>query len=46
MNLRIAPLAALGLAALAGMNLWLLTIILAGAADEEPVSTASPVWDA
>jgi hypothetical protein len=46
MNLRIAPLAALGLAALAGINLWLLTIILTGAADEEPVSAASPVWDA
>jgi hypothetical protein len=46
MNLRIAPLAALGLAGLAGVNLWLLTIILAGAAGEEPVSQASPAWNA
>jgi hypothetical protein len=45
MNLRIAPLAAVGLAALAGINLWLLTNILAGAAGEEPGSVAAPTWD-
>jgi hypothetical protein len=46
MNLRIAPLAAVGLAALAGLNLWLITIILAGAADEAPVSVTPPAWNA
>jgi hypothetical protein len=45
MNPRIAPLAAVGLAALAGINLWLLTVILAGASGEESVAVASPTWD-
>jgi len=46
MNLRIAPLAAAALAALVGVNLWLLTIILAGAVGEEPAPMAAPAWDA
>jgi len=46
MNLRIAPVAAAGLAALVGVNLWLLTIILASGANKEPVPAASPAWDA
>jgi hypothetical protein len=46
MNLRIAPLAALALAALAGINLWPLTVIFGGTGGEEPVPVAAPVWDA
>ena len=42
MNLRIAPLAAAALAALVGVNLWLLTIILAGAVGEEPAPMPAP----
>jgi len=46
MNLRIAPLAAVRLAALAGINLWLLTIILTAAGDQESASEAPAVWNA
>jgi hypothetical protein len=46
MNIRITPLAAMGLVALAGVNLWLLTIILVGATDDAPASVSTPVWDA
>ena len=41
-----APLAAMALAALAGVNLWLLTIIVAGATGNEPALVAAPAWDA
>jgi hypothetical protein len=43
---RIAPLAAAGLAALAGVNLWLLSIILGDATGEEAPPVAAPAWDA
>src|SRR5262249_42015255 len=46
MKIRIAPLAAVGLATLVGINLWLLTIIFAGAAREEPAPVTPPAWDA
>lgn len=46
MNMRIAPLAALALAALAGVNLWLLTVIFGDATGEEPASIVAPAWDA
>lgn len=46
MNIRITPLAAMALAALAGVNLWLLAIILAGATADEPAPVAAPAWDA
>src|SRR5262249_50882054 len=46
MNLRIAPLAALALAALAGINLWPLTVIFGGTGSEEPAPVAAPAWDA
>ena len=45
MNMRIAPLAAAGLAALVGVNLWLLSIILGEATGEEALPIAAP-WDA
>jgi hypothetical protein len=45
MNMRMAPLAAAGLAALAGVNFWLLSIIVSGATGEEAVPTAVPAWD-
>jgi hypothetical protein len=46
MNVRVAPLAAMALAALAGVNLWLLNIILAGATVDDPAPVAAPAWDA
>jgi hypothetical protein len=46
MKMRIAPLAAAGLALLAGVNLWLLSIILGGASGEEAQPVAAPAWDA
>jgi hypothetical protein len=46
MRIRIAPLAAIALAALAGVNLWLLTIILAGATGDDTAPVAAPAWDA
>ena len=46
MKMRIAPLAALGLAALAGVNLWLLTVIFNDAASEKTMPVAAPAWDA
>jgi hypothetical protein len=46
-NRRIAPLAAVALAALVGINLWLLTIILADTGGEEVRGPlAPPAWDA
>ncbi len=46
MNLRIAPLAAAGLAALLGANLCLIAVIFTGATSEEPLLVAAPAWDA
>jgi len=46
MNLRITPLAALALAALAAINLWPLTVIFGGTGSEEPAPVAAPAWDA
>jgi hypothetical protein len=46
MNARIAPLAAAGLASLAGVNLWLLSIILGGTTGEEAQRVAAPAWEA
>jgi hypothetical protein len=46
MNIRIAPLAAVGLAALAGANVWLLSILLGDAIGEAVPPTAAPAWDA
>jgi len=46
MNLRIAPLAAAGLALLLGANVWLIAIIFAGATSEEPLPVAAPAWEA
>jgi hypothetical protein len=46
MSPRIAPLAAAGLAVLAGVNLWLLSIILGDATGEEASPVAAPAWDA
>lgn len=46
MSLRVAPLAAAALAALAGINVWLLTVIFAGATGEEAQPVASPAWEA
>ena len=46
MNMRIAPLAAVGLAALAGVNVWLLTIVFADATGEGPLPVAAPAWEA
>lgn len=45
MRMRIAPLAAIGLAALAGTNAWLLTIVVADLAGEEPAAIAAPAWN-
>ncbi|MBV8755023.1 MAG: hypothetical protein JO328_19375 [Hyphomicrobiales bacterium] len=46
MKIRIAPLAVMGLAALAGVNLWLLTVMISGGTGDEPAPVATPVWDA
>lgn len=46
MNLRIAPLAAAGLVALLGANLWLIAVIFTGASREETLAVAPPAWDA
>lgn len=46
MTIRIAPLAALVLAVLAGVNLWLLTVVFGDAAGEEPAAAVAPAWDA
>jgi hypothetical protein len=46
MKMRIAPLAAVGLAALAGVNMWLLSILLGDAIGEEALPVAAPAWDA
>jgi hypothetical protein len=46
MNLRIAPLAAVALAALVSVNAWLLAIIVTDATGEEPAPVAAPVWEA
>ena len=46
MSRRITPLAAAALAALAGINVWLLTIIFAAASGEEAQPVAAPAWEA
>jgi hypothetical protein len=46
MSPRMAPLAAAGLAALAGVNLWLLSIIVGDATGEAAPPVAAPAWDA
>jgi hypothetical protein len=46
MTLRIAPLAAAALAALAGINVWVLTVIFADASGEEAPPVAAPAWEA
>jgi len=46
MNMRIAPLAGLGLAILAGVNVWLLTIVLGDLTGAEPAPAAAPALDA
>jgi hypothetical protein len=46
MSPRISPLAAAGLALLAGVNLWLLSIILGDATGEGAPPVAAPAWDA
>ena len=43
--MRIAPIALAGLAALAGVNLWLLSIIVSDATSEQAVPAAVPAWD-
>jgi hypothetical protein len=45
MTVRIAPLTAAGLLALGGINAWLLTVVIAGVAGEEPAAIAAPVWN-
>jgi hypothetical protein len=45
MSVRIAPLAAAGIAALAALNVWLLTVLIAGVTREEPAAAAMPAWN-
>jgi hypothetical protein len=45
MTLRIAPLAAAGLAGLAGVNIWLLTVIAAGVTGDDAAAIAAPAWN-
>jgi hypothetical protein len=45
MTMRIAPLAAAGIAALAAVNVWLLTVLIAGVTGDAPAAIAAPAWD-
>jgi hypothetical protein len=42
---RIAPLAAAGIAALAAVNVWLRTVLIAGVTGGEPAALAAPAWN-
>jgi hypothetical protein len=45
MSVRIAPLAAAGLVALAAVNAWLIGIVLADPNADEPAGIAAPAWN-
>jgi hypothetical protein len=45
MSMRIAPLAAAGLAALVAANAWLLTVVFADPKADEPAGVAAPAWN-
>jgi hypothetical protein len=45
MSVRFPPLATAGLAALAAVNLWLLTIVVGDVAGNDPAPVAAPAWN-